>query len=124
MRRALTFALVGVCYLLRVAAAEAQPALPPSATVAPSEAVPRSAAVPPTPDQLAGFDLLASVGYADATGKILGLELQPYGASFGLDFGYTFRPGFRVGGVVGYGLGRTVQQRHRSVVGDDFDFTA
>jgi len=114
---------------MRVAAAQAepsvQPPVPSPATVAPSAAVAPSEAIPPTPPQsLVGFELLASVGYADATGKILDLELQPYGASFGVDFGYTFRPGFRLGGVVGYGLGRTVKQRHQATIGDDFDFTA
>jgi hypothetical protein len=113
LRCALTPALVGISYLLRVAAAQAEPsvqppALPsaavaPSAAVPPSEAVPPSGAVPPAPQRLEGFELLTS---------------------FGLDVGYTFRPGFRVGGVVGYGLGRTVKQHHEAVVGDAFDFTA
>jgi hypothetical protein len=140
LRCALTAALVGFAYLLRVAAAQAessvQPpappsaavapsaAVPPSQAVAPSEAVPPSGAVLPAPQRLEGFELLASVGYGVATTKILDLELQPNGTSFGLDVGYTFRPGFRVGGVVGYGLGRTIKQHHEAAVGDDFDFAA
>lgn len=79
---------------------------------------------PASPRRLDGFEILASVGYGAATSNIRNLELEPYGASFGLDLGYTFPVGFRVGAVAGYGLGRTVEQRHRPVVGDDFDFSS
>jgi hypothetical protein len=81
-------------------------------------------ASPRAPRHEAGFELLASIGYAPATAKIGDTELQPYGASFGLDFGYSFRSGFRVGGVVGYGLGRAVKQRHEATLGRDFDLSA
>ena len=67
---------------------------------------------------------MASVGYGAATSKVADLELQPYAASFGLDVGYTFRSGFRLGGVVGYGLGRSIKQRHEARVGEDFELTA
>jgi hypothetical protein len=74
--------------------------------------------------RLQGFEVLASAGYGIATSPIRNLELEPYGASFGLDLGYTFAAGFRVGAGVGYGLGGTVEQRHEPALAPDFDFSS
>ena len=98
--------------ILHVRGAFAEP--PKDAPVAPATASAETR-------RLDGFELLASAGYGDATSPIRNLELEPYGASFGLDLGYTFPIGFRVGGVVGYGLGRSVEQRHDPAVGNEFD---
>ena len=105
----------GLVPLSRARDARAEPALDRSASPSSSERAPR---------RLDGFELLATAGFGDATSPIRNLELEPYGASFGLDFGYTLPIGFRVGGVVNYGLGRTAPQRHEPAVGDHFDFTA
>jgi len=124
LRAALTPLLVGLAYFLRAAAAEAEPTAPPSTAVAESASVAPSPALAAKSRRLAGFDILASLGYGNASAKVGDLELQPYGASFGLDLGYTFRGGFRLGGVFGYGLGRAVAQRRDAIVGRDVDVTA
>ena len=99
---------------LRPAHAEPAPDRSPAPTPAPVKERP----------SLAGFEILGSVGYGTATGNIRNLELEPYGVGFALDFGYVFRKGFRVGGNVGYGLGQSVEQRHDTALGQDFDFTS
>jgi hypothetical protein len=87
--------------------------------------VPAQSAVAPTATpSLAGFDLLAGVGYGARTTKALGVELEPYSATFGVGFGYTFVNGLRLAANVDYGLGRSVQQQHQPLVGSAFELTA
>lgn len=71
-----------------------------------------------------GFDLFASVGYGLATSRIRDLDIEPYGASFGLDTGYTFNRGVRIGVYGQYGLGRTRDSTHEPLLGDPFPVTA
>jgi hypothetical protein len=68
-----------------------------------------------------GFEVLASAGYGASTADVFGVEMAPYGASFGLDLGYGLRSGFRVGASAVYGLGRKLEQRRASRSGDDID---
>jgi hypothetical protein len=72
---------------------------------------------------LAGFELLASVGYGAHTNKVLGMELEPYGATFGVEFGYVFAVGLRLAAYFDYGLGGSVSQEHQPVAGDAFQLT-
>ena len=117
LRSALTPTLVAFSYFLHVAAARAEE---PSVQTTNAPA----AAAPPSRSSLAGLDVLASFGYGTSTAKVLGVDFQPYSASFGLNVGYTFRSGFRIGGVLGYGLGQTVQQRHEPAIGRAYDLSA
>jgi hypothetical protein len=57
-----------------------------------------------------GFDLLAKAAFGKATDQAYGLDIEPYGANFGLDSGYTWAFGLRLGVSVDYGLGRTLHQ--------------
>lgn len=129
LRSALTPTFVAFSCCLRVAAAHAQPSAqaPDAAAVAkpslPASNAP-SAAPAAAPPSRAGFEVLASFGYGTSTSKVLGVDFQPYSASFGLNFGYTFHSGFRLGGVLGYGLGRKVQQRYEPLVGKPYDLSA
>jgi opacity protein-like surface antigen len=81
-----------------------------------------SPAVDPKPTGLAGFELLASVGYGTVT-EIKGLKTNPYGPAFGFDAGYTFDMGFRLGLEFSYGLGRAVPQTYEYRNGE-IDLTA
>lgn len=72
---------------------------------------------------LGGFDALVSAGWGASTSKIGGLELAPYGATFGLDVGYTWPVGFRLGAQLDNSLGRSVVARRDPRVGSDYDVT-
>jgi len=127
LRSGVTLSLVGFSCFLHAAAVRAESAaqsIAPSAGAEPAAAEPaKSAAVPAAASSLAGFEVLASFGYGASTSKIFGADFQPYSATVGLNFGYTFRSGFRLGGVFGYGLGRSVNQRYEPVVGKPYDLT-
>jgi hypothetical protein len=77
-----------------------------------------------TRTSLRGFDMLASAGWGTSTGKALGLELEPYGASFGIDLGYTWPAGFRLSGYAGKSLGSATHQQREPLVGRAYEFTA
>lgn len=100
--------------------ARAQSAGPqPVATAArAADAAPRRRA------SLRGFDVLATAGWGAHTGKIVHLELAPYGASFGIDLGYTWSSGFRLGGYFFRSLGRSVHQPGETPSGRAYEFTA
>ena len=91
---------------------------------APSESATTSAKARDTGPSLRGFDVLATAGYGAHTGKIVHLELAPYGGSFGIDLGYSWRSGFRLGGYVFKSLGRSVEQRRDPRIGREYDLTA
>ncbi len=71
-----------------------------------------------------GFEVLAVVGYGAATSKLRDLELDPYRLALGLDVGYSFRSGFRLGASFGYGFGRSIDQRAKTIGGTEADLTA
>jgi hypothetical protein len=100
--------------------ARAQSAESPGAK--PKAAVTASEAVPPSP--VRGFDMLATAGWGVSTGKTVGLELAPYGASFGIDLGYTWSTGFRLSGYAGKSLGSSTYQQRQPLIGRDYEFTA
>jgi hypothetical protein len=101
-----------------VASAEAT-AVPPGQSAA-SEATP-----PPTPAKsLARFELLARVGYGASTGKVYGVELEPYAATFGVESGYVFANGLRFAAYLDFGLGRSVSQPYEARGGTSFELNA
>lgn len=71
-----------------------------------------------------GFELLASVAYGASTGRVAGLELEPYGATFGIEPGYIWGTGFRLGVYFDYGVGRAIEQHQQPRSGSGFNFTA
>jgi len=73
---------------------------------------------------LAGFEVLATAGYGAATMNIGKLDIEPYGASFGLQAGYVWRQGFRLGAYASFGLGRAVEQTYDPFVGRPVELTA
>jgi hypothetical protein len=78
----------------------------------------------PTPlKSLAGFELLASVGFGAHTNKVLGLQLEPYAATFGAEVGYVFAMGLRLAAYFDYGLGGSVRQQQQPLVGNAFELT-
>jgi hypothetical protein len=90
----------------------------------PSESAASNANVPGAGPSLRGFDALATVGIGAHTGKIIHLELAPYGATFGVDLGYSWRSGFRLGGYFFKSLGSSVVQHRDPRIGREYDFTA
>lgn len=131
-------ALLAVCTtmlsgLLLAAPASSQDgagAAAPAATVASTEAAgtkpggSRRWRAPDGPPATAGLDIMASAGYGDATTSLRDLELEPYGATFGLDVGYTFHFGLRLGARAAYGLGRSVSQTYDPIIGRPRSLTA
>ena len=72
-----------------------------------------SSAAPPSSEattSVAGFGILASIGYGASTASVGDLDLKPYGTSVGLDVGYTFSFGLRLGAYGTYGLGNDVTE--------------
>jgi hypothetical protein len=114
MRSALALTIALAVHSAGVRIAHAEPQSEVSASSAPSAA--------PSSRSLAGFELLANVGYAASTASVGNVALKPYEASIGLDVGYVFRFGFRVGVNVGYGFGRAVSQRRDPTFGDPYEF--
>jgi hypothetical protein len=107
---------------------------PESAAVVQSSSAQTSASADPHPQvaepshpapslKIAGFDLLATVGYGAATGRVYRLNVEPYGAMFGLETGYTWSLGLRLGAYFQYGLGRTKAQLYEPFLGDSFHTT-
>jgi opacity protein-like surface antigen len=82
------------------------------------------ASEPEPSSSLAGFDILASVGYGHTTTTPSGLKFEPYGAVLGLDLGYTFGMGLRIGARTSYGLGRKIAQSYDRLVGPNIDLTS
>jgi hypothetical protein len=82
-----------------------------------------SAAAPTPAERLAGFGLLAGVGYGAHTNKVFGLALEPYAATFNVDLGYTFVNGLRLALYFDYSLGGSVQQEQQPLVGNPFQLT-
>lgn len=76
------------------------------------------------PTSLAGFELLARVGYGASTAQVRDLELEPYGACLGLDFGYRWHSGFRLGAAVDYGFGHAIPQHRDGRDGREYDLIA
>jgi hypothetical protein len=70
------------------------------------------------------FELLANLGYGNATTDFTDVKLNPYGALFGVDAGYTWRFGLRLGLHVDYGLGRSESQRYDRALLRDISFTS
>jgi hypothetical protein len=68
--------------------------------------------------------VLATAGWGVSTGRLLNLELAPYGASFGVDLGYTWPGGFRLGAYFSNSLGSGVRQHRDPRIGREYDFTA
>jgi hypothetical protein len=59
---------------------------------------------------VAGFGILASMGYGASTASVGDLDLKPYGTSIELDVGYTFSFGLRLGAYGTYGLGNEITE--------------
>jgi hypothetical protein len=90
--------------------------------LAPGPGVATAATPPPTPTKsLARFELLARVGYGASTGKVYGIELEPYAATFGVESGYVFANGLRFGAYLDFGLGRSVSQPYQTNAGASFE---
>jgi opacity protein-like surface antigen len=107
---ALTLALGSAASAQTAPVPEAAPA--PNAAASSTEATGQVTtgdpkATPPT--GLAGFEVLASVGYGTIT-EFKTLEANPYGGAFGLHVGYTWNMGFHLGAEVSYGLGHSIPQ--------------
>jgi hypothetical protein len=107
--------------LLVASVAAAEPTtLAPGQSVAASEGAP-----PPTPSKsLARFELLARAGYGSSTGKVYGIELQPYAATFGVESGYVFANGLRLAAYLDFGLGRSVNQPYETRGGTTIELAA
>lgn len=67
---------------------------------------------------------MASGGYGASTAKVGELDIQPYGASFGLELGYGLRQGFRLGAYGSYSVGRAVTQDYTPRRGRSVEVTA
>lgn len=106
--------------LLVTGAAHAQPSTE-SATVTPTTAAAAPRAEGPS---LAGFSLLALAGYGASTSEVRGMDLAPYGTTFGFDAGFTFRFGLRLGAYMSYSLGKTVAQHRDPLIGRSIDYDA
>jgi hypothetical protein len=119
MRRRLPAWITLAFGLLIASAASAE-----TAALAPGPSVATEAPPPPTPTKsLARFELLARVGYGASTGKVYGIELEPYGATFGVESGYTFANGLRLAAYLDFGLGRSVSQPYQTNGGTSFELT-
>jgi hypothetical protein len=79
-------------------------------------------ALDPVPS-LAGFELLASVGYGGVT-EDYRLKTEPYGAMFSLDLGYRWKTGLRLDAHATYGLGQSIAQTYERVVGREVELTS
>ena len=73
--------------------------------------------------RLARVELLANAGYGGNTQHAYRVELEPYGASFGVEPGLIWKNGARLGAYTTYSLGREVPQRYEPLVRRDFDLT-
>jgi hypothetical protein len=76
------------------------------------------------PEPVGRYELLANVAYGTATTSLYDLEVEPYGALFGLEAGFTWPWRLRLGAYFDYGLGRSVQQRYDRLAGRDISLTS
>jgi hypothetical protein len=51
------------------------------------------------------------------------MQLEPYGATFGVEVAYVFAMGLRLAAYFDYGLGGSVRQDQQPLVGDAFELT-
>jgi hypothetical protein len=70
---------------------------------------------------LAGFELLATIGYGAAT-EVQDFELRPYALTIGADLGFTWDMGLRLGAGLSYGFGRSTSETYE-VRGRELELT-
>lgn len=71
---------------------------------------------------LAGFELLATIGYGSVT-EVQDIDVRPYALTIGADLGFTWDMGLRLGVGLSYGLGHDIPQTYE-VRGRGVDLTA